>query len=102
MHLHLVIPILTTQRQIVPSVLNMENMTKSQAEPIAIIGTSCRFPGGSDSPSKLWELLKHPVDLSNDIPASHFNTMGFHHEHAEHSGVHNSTSLFCSSLKSMS
>ena len=26
-------------------------------EPIAIIGMSCRFPGGADSPEELWELL---------------------------------------------
>lgn len=56
-------------------------------EPIAIIGSSCRFPGGANSPSKLWELLKDPVDLAAEIPQSLFNPAGFYHENAEHPGV---------------
>lgn len=56
-------------------------------EPIAIVGSSCRFPGGVDSPSKLWELLKEPRDLLSEIPASRFNPNGFYHENGEHHGV---------------
>jgi aspyridone synthetase (hybrid polyketide synthase/nonribosomal peptide synthetase) len=33
------------------------------AEPLAIVGSSCRFPGGASSPSRLWQLLKAPYDL---------------------------------------
>jgi hybrid polyketide synthase / nonribosomal peptide synthetase ACE1 len=36
-------------------------------EPIAIVGSGCRFPGGSTSPSKLWELLKEPRDIAKEI-----------------------------------
>jgi hypothetical protein len=91
---HLFKALLTVQRQTSSSILNMEHITKSTTEPIAIIGTSCRFPGGANSPSKLWELLKHPVDLSNDVPPSRFAISGFYHEDAEHSGVSNTASLF--------
>ncbi|TGJ82343.1 hypothetical protein E0Z10_g6410 [Xylaria hypoxylon] len=58
-------------------------------EPIAIIGTSCRLPGGVNSPSKLWELLKHPADLSSKISSSRFNPDAFYHSNAEHPNTSN-------------
>ncbi|MCM3887454.1 type I polyketide synthase [Frankia sp. R82] len=38
------------------------------AEPIAVIGMSCRFPGGSDSPERLWELLDQGHDAIGPFP----------------------------------
>jgi len=38
-------------------------------EPIAIIGSGCRFPGGADTPSKLWDVISKPRDLSKKPPA---------------------------------
>ncbi|MEV6446246.1 type I polyketide synthase [Amycolatopsis sp. NPDC051716] len=37
-------------------------------EPIAIIGMSCRFPGGVDSPEALWRLLDLGVDAMTPFP----------------------------------
>ncbi|WP_198541728.1 beta-ketoacyl synthase N-terminal-like domain-containing protein, partial [Parafrankia colletiae] len=37
-------------------------------EPIAIIGMSCRFPGGVESPDDLWELLDAGRDAIGDFP----------------------------------
>lgn len=62
-------------------------LTDSGPEPIAVVGSSCRFPGGLSSPSKLWEFLKKPHDLLGDIPPSCFNPKAFYHENAEHHGV---------------
>ncbi|KAI1824106.1 hybrid PKS-NRPS PsoA [Xylaria intraflava] len=59
------------------------------AEPIAIVGSSCRLPGGSNSPSKLWELLKDPRDLLRDVPQSRFNAEAFYHKNGEHHGSSN-------------
>ncbi|MGW2332259.1 type I polyketide synthase, partial [Streptomyces sp. NPDC001700] len=38
-------------------------------EPIAIIGMSCRFPGGVASPEDLWRLADSAVDAVGDFPA---------------------------------
>lgn len=56
-------------------------------EPIAIVGSSCRLPGGATSPSKLWELLEKPRDVLQEIPASRFSTKAFHHPNSQHHGV---------------
>ncbi|CAG8085918.1 unnamed protein product [Penicillium olsonii] len=63
-------------------------------EPIAIIGTGCRFPGGSDTPSKLWELIKDPRDLSSKPPASRFNIDPFYHPVGAHHGTTNATQSY--------
>ncbi|KAI1800660.1 putative hybrid NRPS/PKS enzyme [Daldinia bambusicola] len=58
-------------------------------EPIAIVGTGCRFPGQSDNPSKLWELLKEPRDLLKEIPEDRFSVDAFYHPHNYHHGTSN-------------
>ncbi|KAI0199478.1 beta-ketoacyl synthase domain-containing protein [Astrocystis sublimbata] len=60
-----------------------ERISSAPGEPIAIVGSGCRFPGGATTPSKLWELLREPVDVSCHIPPSRFNADSFHH--ADHS-----------------
>ncbi|MGZ4806861.1 MAG: beta-ketoacyl [acyl carrier protein] synthase domain-containing protein, partial [Ilumatobacteraceae bacterium] len=37
-------------------------------EPIAIVGMSCRFPGGANSPEQYWELLRSGRDLVTEYP----------------------------------
>nr|A0A2Z5TM64.1 RecName: Full=Polyketide synthase-nonribosomal peptide synthetase hybrid himA; Short=PKS-NRPS hybrid synthetase himA; AltName: Full=Himeic acid biosynthesis cluster protein A [Aspergillus japonicus]BBA91557.1 polyketide synthase-nonribosomal peptide synthetase [Aspergillus japonicus] len=61
----------------------------SSSEPIAIIGSACRFPGHSTSPSRLWELLRNPYDLTKQVPEGRFNVDGFHHPDGEHHGTTN-------------
>ncbi len=43
--------------------------TKAGAgEPIAIVGMSCRYPGGVENPDQLWELIAGRVDAITPIP----------------------------------
>lgn len=58
-------------------------------EPIAIVGSGCRFPGGSSSPSKLWELLREPQDVLSEIPQARFSAKGFYHPNGLHHGNSN-------------
>ncbi|RMZ80295.1 hypothetical protein DV738_g2792, partial [Chaetothyriales sp. CBS 135597] len=58
-------------------------------EPIAIIGSACRFTGRANSPSKLWDLLYEPNDLSSEPPASRFSIDAFYHPVGTHRGTTN-------------
>ena len=37
-------------------------------EPIAIVGMSCRFPGGVDSPEGLWQMVSEGRDVMSEFP----------------------------------
>ncbi|RYO96929.1 hypothetical protein DL766_001217 [Monosporascus sp. MC13-8B] len=56
-------------------------------EPIAVVGSGFRFPGSSNNPSKLWELLLKPRDLRSRIPENRFNTDSFYHPNPSHRGT---------------
>jgi microcystin synthetase protein McyG len=43
------------------------------AEPIAIIGMGCRFPGGADSPAAFWRLLVERRDAIRRVPTDRWN-----------------------------
>lgn len=65
------------------------------SERIAIIGSACRLPGSTDSPSKLWELLKAPRDLIKKIPSERFSGEGFYNSNGDYHGNSNAkTSYF--------
>ncbi|EPE09337.1 hybrid nrps pks [Ophiostoma piceae UAMH 11346] len=59
----------------------------SPSEPIAVVASSCRFTGGATSPSKLWDLLKEPTDLTRPVPPSRFNIHAFHHPEGDYHGT---------------
>ncbi|KAL9044250.1 MAG: hypothetical protein Q9214_002598 [Letrouitia sp. 1 TL-2023] len=64
-------------------------MTVEQQEPIAIVGSACRFPGGANSLLKLRQLLENPHDVCVDIPEDRFDTGTFYHPDGSHHGTTN-------------
>ena len=51
--------------------------------PIAIVGMSCRFPGGASDMDKLWKLVSEGRSAWSKIPASRFNVDAFYHPNAD-------------------
>ncbi|KAL8721592.1 MAG: hypothetical protein Q9225_001756 [Loekoesia sp. 1 TL-2023] len=64
-------------------------MSCQRSNPIAIVGSGCRFPGGASSPSALWKLLANPSDVSRDILQDRFDTTGYYHPNGSHHGTTN-------------
>ena len=59
----------------------------SDLEPIAIVGMGCRFPGGVNSPSAFWELLKNGVDAITEVPSDRWNLTAFYDPDPKQSGM---------------
>ncbi|MDX6528654.1 MAG: hypothetical protein QOH41_944 [Blastocatellia bacterium] len=51
----------------------LETAERSKTEPIAVIGMSCRFPGGVDSPAAYWDLLRNGIDAITEVPPDRWN-----------------------------
>ena len=69
-------------------------MAGQNPTPIAIIGISCRFPGGANNPEKLWSMLSEGRNAWSDVPSNRFNWKSFYHscpnnnEASNHRGGH--------------
>jgi acyl transferase domain-containing protein/NADPH-dependent curcumin reductase CurA/acyl carrier protein len=53
--------------------LKIKSLENKNSESIAVIGLSCRFPGGADTPEAFWELLKNGLSTSIDVPQSRWD-----------------------------
>ncbi|KAJ5817291.1 hypothetical protein N7447_009524 [Penicillium robsamsonii] len=59
-------------------------------EPIAIVGTACRLPGGIDSSKSMWELLRAKGTVRTaKVPANRFNIDSYLHENLDRPGSFN-------------
>ncbi len=57
----------------------VDTVEQLQKEPIAIIGMSCRLPGGVNNPDDYWNLLHNGVDAISKIPAQRWPVDEFYH-----------------------
>ncbi len=48
------------------------------AEPIAVIGMGCRFPGGADNPQAYWDLLCRATDAIGETPADRWDAGAYY------------------------
>ncbi|MCB9450593.1 MAG: type I polyketide synthase [Anaerolineaceae bacterium] len=70
-------PELPDRRQILKDALvridqlhaRLDAAEQAKAEPIAIIGMGCRFPGGVTDAESYWELLRNGVDAISEVPS---------------------------------
>ena len=46
----------------------LDDIEQADREPIAIVGMSCRFPGGADTPAAFWKLLQQKTDAIAPVP----------------------------------
>lgn len=53
-----------------------DELLRSRAEPIAIIGMGCRLPGGGHDLAAFWDLLIRGVDAVREIPAARWPAGG--------------------------
>ncbi|MDE5117737.1 MAG: type I polyketide synthase, partial [Trichodesmium sp. St2_bin2_1] len=64
----------------------IEALEYTTTEPIAVVGMACRFPGGANSPQKLWQLLSDGVDAITEIPPQRWNVDNYYDPNPETPG----------------
>jgi polyketide synthase 12 len=60
----------------------LAGLLRPAGEPIAIVGMACRFPGGADSPSEYWTMLRNGVDAVGEVPPGRWDIAAHYHPDA--------------------
>lgn len=60
---------------------------RERAEPIAVVGLGCRFPGGADGPEAFWRLLVEGVDAVGEVPRERWDAGALYDADADAPGA---------------
>jgi acyl transferase domain-containing protein/acyl carrier protein len=64
----------------------LNRVQKQYVEPIAVIGASCRFPGGANSLETFWELLQSGYSGISTVPAERWDADEYFHPDPDEPG----------------
>ena len=56
----------------------LAEVERAGAEPVAIVGIGCRFPGGASDPEAYWRLLRDGVDAVTEIPRDRWDVDAYY------------------------
>ena len=67
----------------------LEEIDRLKTEPIAIIGASCRFPGGATSLDGYWQILRDGIEAVTEVPRERWDVDAYYDPDPETTGKTN-------------